>query len=156
MGPTALTKKQEILLIYIDLPTELDPGGAIDRIRIMKGLFVFAQEIEDKDWIQREALYEFEPYNFGPCSFDIYSDLDILNSFGYIHETSLPNEETKYYRCSVAGHAQAQMLAKNFDEKAISYLKSLKEFFSRLPFEEVLKKVYKKYPAYATKSVFQY
>ena len=43
-------------------------------------MFIFAQESGVSD----DESYEFVPYNWGPCSFEIYEDMDSLIDDGLV------------------------------------------------------------------------
>jgi len=61
---------RNVLLYFIYAP--LENVKPLSPIQLMKGLFFIKQELELKDF------YEFEPYLYGPCSFEVYRDLEIL------------------------------------------------------------------------------
>jgi len=67
------------------------------KTRVQKMVFLFEKEIWDDfkfdKFISKEQLPSFEPYDFGPFTTEIYSDLDFLESLGYIKINEVNPEE---------------------------------------------------------------
>ena len=55
-------------------------GDHIQPIQIQKTMFKFAMESN----APKDEIYDFEPYNWGPCSFEIYDDLSKLRAEGFV------------------------------------------------------------------------
>jgi Fe2+ or Zn2+ uptake regulation protein len=72
------------VLLYFTYPP-VENVKLLSPIQLMKGLFLIKQELKLKDF------YEFEPYHYSPCSFDVYRDLEILTKERLI--TQVPFEE---------------------------------------------------------------
>jgi len=145
-----LNYKQKILLKYLEIP--IDNEESIDPIRIMKGLFIFSQEAK-KDWL-KNGFYEFVPYNFGPCSFEIYSDLRLLKKSGLLKVEFKEGQHWKYYSLTKKGKNVCNKIA--LDKEAYVFLEEIKNFVVKTPFSLLLKAIYKKYPDYAINSIFKY
>ena len=143
-----MTPRQKVLLSFIGA------GGEVDPIRIMKGQFLFAMETP-AEWASGESRYEFVPYQFGPCSFEIYSDLDELEKAGYLKTRQVPSQSWKYYSATDKGQAQLPIFEAEFAPQAVLYLRRLRTFIDGLSFRKLLEVVYSKYPAFAAKSVFK-
>ena len=144
-----LTLRQKTLLLFLGFSDlqELDP------IRIMKGLFLIAMEAPKK-WLPREARYKFEPYDWGPYSVDIYSDLDQLIEYKYIKTIEIPDHSWKYYSLTSMGIKISKSVAKDMDPRMVKYLQTIREFVDSLSFHELLTAIYRQYPKYAVNSVF--
>jgi hypothetical protein len=149
-----LTPRQESLLLYIGSPGRSGDDGFVDPIRIMKGLFVFAQETPNA-WRKPGVMYDFEPYHWGPCSFAIYNDLDALEAAGLVASQSAPGRTWKRYGLTPAGSVAYRQLAASWNRDAVAYLAKLRGTFSSMTFSALLEAVYNKYPAYALYSVFR-
>lgn len=65
--------RQKIILSLID-----QMGGQIPRQRLVKLAFLFSKEARIKNF------YEFVPYHYGPFSFTLYHELEMLERNGYI------------------------------------------------------------------------
>ena len=122
-------------------------GEELDPIRIQKGMFLFAMESGAPD----EECYEFVPYNWGPCSFDIYDDLDSLHKDGLIERRPVPGKSWSRYQASAAGEAAATAIEEEGSPYA-KYLDEIKGSIRTASFDNLLKRVYEKYPNYAVNS----
>jgi len=76
---------RDVLLYFIYAP--LENVKLLSPIQLVKGFFFIKQELELKDF------YEFEPYLYGPCSFEVYRDLKILTKERLI--TQVPFDERR-------------------------------------------------------------
>lgn len=145
-----LNSRQEILLVFLGA----GGGQELDPIRIMKGLFVFGREAP-QEWFPPEAHYEFEPYLYGPCSFQIYADLDQLVALGHAQHRRAPGRSWKYYSLTRKGARFAKRIARAMHPDAIKYLQAIREVMSTLSFRQLLTQIYRRYPEYAVNSVFK-
>lgn len=65
------------------------------RTRLMKMIFLFDKEIRKtfhKEIIDENALPKFVPYNFGPFSAEVYSDLEFLEDLEFISKNKTQDE----------------------------------------------------------------
>ena len=139
------------LLVFLAAPLEKEGTiFGVDPIRIMKGMFYFV-----KDSL-RFDVYDFEPYHLGPVSFAIYTDLDNLVEEGHVATEDLPGETWKRYYVTPTGLERAQELEMKADPTLLSALKEHKRFVCSLGFIELLRKVYKDHPEFATESIFKF
>ncbi len=147
-----MTAKQESLLLYIGAPGST--REFIDPIRIMKGLFLFAQEAPQS--VRRVGgAYDFEPFHYGPCAFEIYDDLTKLESAGLLTSRQVPGRSWKQYAVSATGRRQLTAVARAWNPRAVEYLAALRRWCTSLSFSALLTSIYKKYPQYAVYSVFR-
>jgi DNA-binding PadR family transcriptional regulator len=137
-------EKRDILLYFIYAPVE--NSKLLSPIQIMKGLFLIKQELKLEDF------YEFEPYLYGPCSFEVYRDLEILTKERLI--TQVPSGgRWFYYRITPLGKDKIKEILKTMDEKLAQKILELKKFVAGKSLFELLHYVYKKYPEYAKNSI---
>lgn len=141
-------EKRDWLLVYISLLAEKGINF-MDPIRIMKGLFLFKMSSKEKI----KEFYKFKPYLYGPCSFEIYSDLLRLQLEGKIAEYKAPSSNWNYYRVTDKGKRNANDILKKVSSELVELMKSIKQKLMDLSFLELLKEVYRKYPEYAQNSV---
>jgi hypothetical protein len=145
-----LTLRQKLLLVFL-------AGGpeALDPIRIMKGLFIFSMECP-ADWLSDEARYQFEPYNWGPFSNDVYTDLRTLRVRNYALTSAEPGRSWEYHQASKQGHRVAKQIHESLDARVVEYLLRLRRYTLSSSFQQLLRAVYAKYPEYAVNSVFRH
>ena len=74
-----MTARQDWLLSFIVGTEHYDSW--VDRIRLMKGMFLFQEEGDAPP----ELDYDFQPYDYGPFTREVYDDLEELKSSGVDH-----------------------------------------------------------------------
>lgn len=150
MTGSNLSDRQAVLLVFIG-----DVGERLlDPVRIMKGLFLVAEDTP-VDWLPKDARYRFEPYLYGPYSQPIYSDLALLERLGLVQTTAVPGRSWKYYSLTSEGADVADEAAATMNQKLVAYLHRMRAYVTDLPFDQLLRAVYSKHPAYAVNSVFK-
>ena len=147
----AIDEREGVLLLLL---SRADSPG-VDPIRIMTGAFIVTQEAPTA-WLAPSARYQFVPEKYGPCSYDVYSDLDGLVDQGLVQATQASGRSWRYYSITPAGQSRAEDLRRRSSAEATDYITRVAEFVRGLPFGKLLKTVYARYPEYAVNSVFQY
>lgn len=143
--------RRSVLLQFLALGKSPD----IDPIRVMKGLFIIGQEAKPA-WLEEKDRYDFVAYDYGPCSFDIYRDLEVLEASGLITRVSVPGRSWETIRLTPTGKKSADARRDELNADLLDYIKVVRNWVTSLAFSDLLKKVYARYPKYATKSVFKY
>jgi len=138
-------KKEEVLLELIYLPVE-NRQNMMSPIQIMKSMFLLKQEINLLEF------YEFQPYLYGPCSFEIYSDLLDLKNKGLI-DTIPTLRDWEYYRITKNGKVTAGKVKQDLERNLIDKIVKIKESVLSKSFLKLLEYVYEKYPEYAGNSI---
>lgn len=137
-------ERSDWLLLFVCLGSE--GKGPLDPIRIMKGLFLSSEDGVDLG-------YKFEPYHYGPCSFDVYKDLDSLVAQGLIEEVPIRGQTWNLYTPTSSGMNRSKKLQVSSSD--IEKLTQQKTQVTSLSFLDLLKFVYDKYPRFAKNSVFR-
>ena len=138
----------------LDWLLQLIGDDPIDPIRIQKGMFLFAKTAN----APRAQRYDFVPYNWGPCSFEIYEDLDDLLERGHIEEIRVPGASWNKYRRTDKGHSAASTVTRSKRpaiRRLSTALSRIRSDIQTKSFEQLLKSVYADYPDYASKSLFR-
>jgi len=136
--------KEKRLLELIYLPIRDKPY--MSPIQIMKAMFLI------KQGLNLQKFYDFEPYLYGPCSFEIYSDLLDLKNKGLIDTVPSP-WGWKYYRITAKGNIEAEKYIGEEDEEVKNKILEIKKLVVSKSFLELLRYVYKRYPEYAINSI---
>jgi len=139
----ALTKRDWILLLLRQAP--------LDRIHIMKALFLIWHRLGRKI----SNYFEFEPYLYGPCSFEVYSVLDSLEAFGFIVQPPHPTPQWVDYYLTEKGKKEVEEAIKKVPSDTISLIKTVATEVAQLSFYELLRKVYAEAPDFARNSMFR-
>lgn len=138
-----------LALLYVD-----DRRPIKGTVRIMKELFLFRKSGELHKDARIGEFYSFIPYDYGPCSFDVYHDLDVLKKRGDIVALERPNKNYKVYLLTESGEYRAYSFLKRHHPSVTKALDGVKKEVNDLPLYALLSYVYEKHPKYAKKSVF--
>jgi DNA-binding PadR family transcriptional regulator len=138
--------RQDWLLLFIGAPSG---PYATDQIRVMKGMFLVSKEGPD----ELRGLYHFQPYDYGPFDTTIYHDLGALELRGLIRVEPSESTNRRIYRLTRKGQQRTEELTTSARGGSITALRQIKEKVTSLSFLALLNHVYKRYPAYAVKSV---
>jgi uncharacterized protein YwgA len=137
-----------LLLIAADgAPDGLDP------VRLQKGMFLLAREAP----LPPRERYWFVPYNYGPMSPAIYRDADKLVEAGLVEKVSAPGFGWERLAITAEGRERAHELARGDPGATAARLRTVeqvKEEVTRLGFSELLREIYRRYPQFAARSVF--
>ena len=109
----------------------------------MKGMFLFQHEVGAPP----EVDYQFQPYNYGPFTAEIYRDLEALEIHGFIAS----DPSGRNYRATESGRLHSADVA--YDEDYASRLTNLRTELGKLGFRELLRRVYTSKPEFAAQSV---
>jgi len=138
-----------ILCAYRGAPTGLDP------VRLQKGMFLFSRSGERP----AHELYDFRPYDYGPMSPQIYTDLDALVSKGLLAAHGVPGKHWSRYTATDRGRAAAAAKLKSLSNKrdrgSAQQLYEIKQTIANVSFNELLERVYDAHPDMAVNSVFR-
>lgn len=137
-----LNKREWLLLLLQEKP--------LDRIRLMKGLFLIWYRSGQKI----SNYFEFVPYLYGPCSFDFYETLRNIKSEGLITQAPHPVERWSPYFLTNKGKVIADGAWQKADQTTRELIKSIANEVSSLNFYDLLTRVYKEAPKFAEQSVF--
>ena len=121
-------------------------------MRLQKGLFLDAQE----SGAEAGEKYAFVPYNYGPMSAQIYSDLDELVSKKLVEEVPVEGQSWSRYIATDEGlqHGR-ELLSEEPSDQVAQHLHRIKKDVASKTFKELLEDVYDRYPEFAEKSVFR-
>jgi uncharacterized protein YwgA len=134
-----------LLVVDAAKPKSLTP------IQLQKALFLFGKQMPNA---VTSGFYDFLPYNYGPFSKEIYSDMECLRDKGLVEELAKPDQNFPEYAISTAGAGQAVQLRRELPVSATQYLDKLVKWVESQSFQNLLHAVYKAYPDFAVNSVF--
>jgi hypothetical protein len=130
------------------------PDG-LDPIRFQKGLFLFARRAR----VPERSKYVFKPYDYGPMSAGVYTDLDRLVGEGLLERTPVPGKRWSRYKPSKVTFREGQRILRQAEEEnlldAAQELFKIKQDVSSIGFIELLERVYAEHPEFAVKSIFR-
>lgn len=139
--------KKDILLVLLDMPTDDNP--LMSPIQIMKSMFLVKNELNLTDF------YQFEPYLYGPCSFEIYTDLISLSEEKLIEEIKTPFS-WNYYKTTLKGKELSRKLATGIEKNILKKIQEIKKLVVCMNLIELLRYVYEKHPEFAVNSIIKF
>jgi hypothetical protein len=121
-------------------------------------------------------LYNFKAYDFGPCMDDLYDDLEFTESIGLVivDESAEASEfdnadeaafmrsfglrmprpkNRRDYSLTKSGIEASTDLFSDLSNPDIESIEKIKRRFNKMPFFDLLRYVYNKYPKFAERSV---
>jgi len=186
MNNKEITAK-DFLLTILYSPGKYDAvnESITGRTRLTKMIFLFEKELQ-KDFFKNNKsvkLPDFEPYNFGPFSKELFDDLNFFLSIGLIDseetlipistaekneieisfdddwinarfdETEIDDVEMKYSLSSKGVKYVEQNVWSEYSDSQKSILKKFKAQINTISLDSLLRYVYNKYPDSAKKSL---
>lgn len=121
----------------------------LDRIRLMKALFL----IWHRSGRKLEDYYEFTPYMYGPCSFDLYRELDALQQQHLVSQAPHPVAQWASYYLTPMGASRASAIQEAAGRETADFVRAVAEEVASLGFHALLRKVYSEAPDFASQTV---
>jgi hypothetical protein len=163
-----------LALLYAHETTGLTAEPVRGITRLQKLLFLlwkegnFYEDIPD--------LYNFKAYDYGPCMDDLYDDIEFAEDIGLLTVNEVPSgneyegaDEDAFlqdfgfrwvkritrrdFALTETGKQAAKEIYDALDEDRRQRLNQIKRRFNSMPFFDLLRYVYRKYPAFAKKSI---
>lgn len=120
--------------------------------RMQKLVFLAQREADDVE----EDQYNFEAYDYGPFSKDLYGDLDALVENEFVNsreEKTSGGNDKQVYKITEKGKSLLEMYQKALDEEIpVDSLSELKKEYNKMPLLQMIKRVYNNYPEMAVNS----
>lgn len=138
---TSLSKRDWVLLLLRQSP--------LDRIRLMKALFL----IWHRSGRRINGFYNFVPYMYGPCSFELYQELEELQRQHLISQAPHRVPRWASYCLTPSGQSEAELVEQRVDNEVLSVVATVAREVSNLNFAELLQKVYTEAPEFTSQSV---
>lgn len=150
------TKPRVVVMKASDLPLLLSSSLVsssgeqypMDRIRMQKAIFMLVQR-GPEPW---RELYSYKPYNWGPYSGALSSDLGRLT-----HDNLVTTNEGHQYPGYVAtprGEQEASEVWQRLSPDERGFVAAIRAYVTTKSFPQLLREVYAAYPDFATKSQF--
>lgn len=150
VGKVALTKLTPEQWLLFALSRAKD--GRLSPIQAQKIMFLLGMEA--KHYVG-DRFYKFTPYLYGPYSSAIASDLEKMRSTGQIVAERPAPFQRATYLITVQGLREAEDIGKSVDAKMKGFVQLTVDWVKAQTFSNLLRSIYKKYPAYATQSIFK-
>ena len=113
----------------------------------MKEVFLIKKEVGD------DFPYNFIPYDYGPCSFEVYEDLSFLIEEGLVNENKKNNFST--YSVASSYEELVKKMINRLDPQIRDAILKIKKQFNKLTYYALIYYVYQKYPQLTKASRFR-
>lgn len=127
-------------------------GRPLTPAQLQKSLFLFENAYPQE---MQPVGYGFQPYHYGPFASGVYDDAESHATCGLVHI-----ERTSWgwsqYSATPTGLIEARRLEGMAPVEPLSYLRAVVTWARSLSFEQLVRAIYDKFPAYREKSVFRY
>lgn len=121
----------------------------LDRIRLMKGLFL----IWHRSGRDIPGFFEFIPYMYGPCSFELYDELEAAARDRLLTQLQDTYPRWSPYYITERGKEVADRSAQEIDPETLCRVRAVANEVAGLDFYTLLRQVYKEAPDFATDTV---
>ena len=138
-----------LLLFLSNLGDSERRPRSLEPLRIMKGMFLASKRGAG----ELSGLYEFEAYDYGPFTKDIYHDLDELAAAGLVVQEAVAGRSWRTYRPTELGMARAQSLGEPAAAAAKATLADAYQYVTSRGFLRLLRDIYAEFPEYAVNTV---
>ncbi len=126
--------------------------------KLQKLLFLVEEETEFFKEYGDELAFEFTAHKMGPFSQHVYEEIRFLQQLKAIETEPMPGEPddealtNKVFHISPKGEKIAVELSNRLEDKYDDELRKLVEEYNSMELRELLRYVYKEYPAFTTES----
>ena len=139
--PSTINKEDWVLVALLCAP--------LDRLRLMKALFLF--------WLDSgrdiPGFFVFEPYLYGPCSFELYRILDQLETSHFVSRAPHAVPQRARYHLTPRGRNRAEQVRNSLPVQTFDLLCHDAKFAADAEFLSLLREVYRRAPEFAVRSV---
>lgn len=133
------------------LALSTSPDGKLAPVQVQKAMFLLAENVRPRPV---DGFYRFKPYHYGPFDSTVYTDLDRLIDEGLVRRIRSARYAGTEFQVTDGGMAAASHLAEAQTE-VVPYLKSVVYWMRPLSFTQLVSAIYKQYPKFRAKSIFQ-
>jgi uncharacterized protein len=132
--------REEIALIVLAYAE----GKSFTPVQIQKSLFLADEKVRDA--FSQNSRYDFQPYDYGPFDWQVYSDVEDLERIGLAKINQQPGSRWRTYAATENGVAEGRRLAERLTGAQRDVLLRIVDLVRKLSFNELVSAIYKAYP----------
>lgn len=141
--------REQIALVILSL-AEREP---FTPVQIQKALFLASDKVPNA--FRPNSQYHFEPYDYGPFDWQVYSDIEGLAREGMAQINQQSGARWRTYSATEAGVILGQHYAERLTAGQREILKKIVDLVRRLSFDQLVSAIYRAYPHMRERSVFR-
>jgi len=130
------------LLLASEEFASADASEPLDRLRMQKGVFLLEMR-GPPSW---KSLYTFQPYDWGPYSRLLQSDLGSLMNEDLLEKEDFTLRRYMQYRTTRLGDDQIEAVIREMPTNHRVFIESVRGFVTTRSFTQLLRDVYAEYP----------
>ena len=147
MNQSLRTLSREDLLLAA---LHASPQKAMSPVQIQKTMFLVSQV---KGQLPAK-FYKFEKYNYGPFCQQLYNDLGVFASQDALTIDRPAGSRVRTYRLTAQGAAQAETISGAINPALRDYIGQVARWVTSMPFQDLVRAIYQRYPEYKENSIF--
>jgi uncharacterized protein YwgA len=137
--------------IVLHLLNEDDCSPIIGKTRFQKLIFLINVEIKNKIK-DSQISFDFIPFRYGPYSSKLNSIIYEMVEEGLIKRDIVSINDSEMLSFSITDKGKNSLIKNPEMQKIIKIIQQLKEHCKKMPLDQLIMKVYQRYPQYAVKS----
>lgn len=126
-------------------------AAPLDRVRLMKTAFL----VWHRNGRPADGPFDFRPYLYGPCAFDLYDALEILERRGRVARAPHIVFRWAPYHLTEAGRQAAARAVARLGARRARELMDTARWAARQSFRSLLARVYEEAPDFAASSLLR-
>jgi len=131
----------------------LAEGAPFTPVQIQKAMFLASDKVPGA--FDRYSRYDFQPYDYGPFDWQVYSDVEQLEHRGLAQIDQQPGTRWRTYAASHQGVIEGQRLAEQLPREQSAVLERIVNLVRGLSFNDLVSAIYRAYPHMRARSVFR-
>lgn len=149
VGDTLLRRKDWCLLVLAAAQ-----GAPLQPVQLQKSLFLIGENVKPVESGLSVNFYAFEPYDYGPFDSNVYADAEELQREGLAYITQHPHRSYRQYAATNLGLQRANEIESRLPAGVCEYVRSVVQWALPRSFNEIVRTIYRQYPAQRARSVF--
>jgi hypothetical protein len=141
--------RDQIALVVLALAN----GAPFTPVQVQKALFLASDKAADA--FDPRSRYDFQPYDYGPFDWQVYSDIEGLERLGLAQVNQQPGNRWRTYMATEAGVTEGRHLADRLSADQRGVLGKIANLVRSLSFNDLVSAIYRAYPHMRERSVFR-
>jgi hypothetical protein len=142
-------QRDEVALVVLSLAE----GAPFTPVQIQKALFLASDKVSGA--FDRRSRYDFQPYDYGPFDWQVYSDVEGLERRGLAQTNQEPGTRWRTYAATELGITEGRRLAGQLTGEQRAVLERIVNLVRSLSFNDLVSAIYRAYPPMRERSVFR-
>jgi uncharacterized protein YwgA len=128
-------------------------GEPFTPVQIQKAMFLTSDKVANA--FARSALYDFQPYDYGPFDRQVYLDIENLEQRGLAQINQNPTNRWRTYSASPLGVTEGRRLSGSLEFDDVAVIERIVSLVRSLSFNDLVSAIYRAYPHMRERSVFR-